>query len=427
MAEELFSRQGGIELQEDVHEIHLHSAETHELDISQEDAQKCLDYERKLQELYLKKPKLGKDAHVKDYIELWSSTKYKEWDKAYHDLRDEYEAFFARITGKEKDKPLPMPKSVIPQKYAAPTSKLANLLPSGIVNSGEREIRVSKNGAKNPVYIVCDIAYRGKDISITGRNAFDYFDRNVLNAITTLCVYGNGLEGFTIPMVYRAMNSMKETEYVSPKALEEVKASIEKMRFTEVSINCDDQARLYGLEIDGNPVIRALKSTYMLKADRTEFEIKYSNGTTAVVKGYVPSELPAIYEHARLFGQVQSVPAALLSIKEVRQGQITDCSIPTNRRRTNIRGELLARVTGMKGNNKLKNNRIALQSYDRDGAHHPGLYEIAGLPEDATGKERKAVRDYAESVLQYWQATGFIKEYSFAKIGKTVSHIEIEL
>ena len=121
-----------------------------------------------------------------------------------------------------------------------------------------------------------------------------------------------------------------------------------------------------------------------------------------------------------------TVPADLLAIKEVDKKGVYNSFVPNTESRIQVKGYLLRRIEGMKGKNALNSNIISLTSYDKDGKHHQGIYEIYGKPEPST-KDATIIRSFISDVLDFWIAEKYIKGYSFMKEGKKFVGVKIDI
>lgn len=319
--------------------------------------------------------------------------------------------------------------SIIPGSYVIPNNKAVRMAVNpayaeALIGDGLGLIVISK-GKKHRgpgVETVLQLTYEGDNVNITGRQPFTSYDRIVYNALSTLFVAGDPSHLVTPAMVWRAMVGASETENPSPQQLGAVTKSIDKMRFMRARIDCSAELAHYGATLDGMPISNGIVDTYLLNASG----VTVSAGGRSVT-AYRITDAPILYTYASKIKQVITVPARLLDVRRVeRDGKTTGPRIATTESRLLIRDHLLNRISGMKGDNKLENRVIALNSYDRNGQRHIGLYEAAGYKEPAK-IEAKRVREYAAQVLTYWAAIGWIKGHSMKRTGREITGIEIKL
>lgn len=318
---------------------------------------------------------------------------------------------------------LPMLQSVIPQQHLIPNNKLTNALSADIIGAGRVAINVSKPKAKQPVDIICNLNYEGEKVKLTGRQSFTEYDRNVYNAVTSLFVFGDQSHIVTPAMVYRAMTGMNETENPSPQQIGAVTRSLDKIRFIRAVVDCTEEFKQRRIALNEEYVTNGVIDTYLLNASAVQIQ---AGGRS--VRAYKIEKTPVLYAYSSALKQVYTVPAALLDVKTVdsKTGKATANRICNTESRIQVKGYLLRRIEGMKGKNALKNDVISLQSYDRGGKHHAGLYEIAG-DSAPSRKDAKRIRDYAEDVLKFWRAEKYICGYCFTKSGQQTTGIKIML
>lgn len=349
---------------------------------------------------------------------------FVEKNRKYLDI---YESVFAEKKAKKQKadllRALPKLQSIAPKMHTIPNSRLVNTLPDGIIGTGTRKVNVSSKKGKKDIDILCNLSYEGDDLKLSGRQPFTEYDRNVYNAVSSLYVYGDASHIVTPATVYRTMTGMTATEDPSAQQIGAVTKSLDKMRFIRATVDCTAQLQERGLALDGESVTEGKIDTYLLNAS----VIQVQAGGHAV-KAYLIDRTPVLYSYSKMLKEVLTIPSYLLDIKVVDQhGKITDSRISNSESRIQVKGYLIRRIEGMKGHNSLKSRTISMQSYEKDGKHHKGLYEIAGCDAAAPRKAQKAVRDYAEDVLNYWKASGYIKDYFFTKNGRTITGIEIRL
>lgn len=315
-------------------------------------------------------------------------------------------------------------QSTIVDKHIIPNNKLTNHMANQVEKPGSFKLSVSAAAKRStPMKVICSLAYENENLKISGRHPFTEYDRNVYNALVSLYVCGDKSHIVTPQTVYRAMVGMSDTEKLGKQQIETVTESLDKMRFTRTMINCTDEISrrqaARGRKFSGMGMI----DTYLLDATVVHVEA----GGQAV-RAYRINSAPVLYQYSSLLNEVLTVPSSLLNIRAVDEnGSITDNRVSNTEGRIQIKGYLLRRIEGMKGKNSLKSNTISLEGYDKDDVHHKGLYEIAGLTDGASRKMLKSARDYAEQVLGYWKAVGYIKGFSFVVAKRTITGIQINV
>lgn len=320
------------------------------------------------------------------------------------------EAFIAKENPTDAQEIFERLTSVLPEKYVVPNNKLANTLTRGIIDIGRITLEESRKGAKKLIETTCILTYEGDNVTLSGRQPFTEYDRNVYNAVSSLYVYGDQSHVVTPAMVYRAMTGLTGSEKPTAGQLAAVTRSLDKMRFIRARIDCTAELQARRITLNSQQINGGEIDTYLLTADAIKVQ---AGGQT--VKAYRIIKTPILYEYAAAVKQVLTLPASMLDVKEIdSNGVVTTRSLPNTESRILIKGYLIRRIEGMKGKNGLRNPVIALYDYQKDGETHQGLYSIAGNS-DPTRTEASRIRDDAEKMLAYWQATGSIKGFEAQK------------
>lgn len=341
----------------------------------------------------------------------------KNTNRAAVDIIAQYLAErYLQIDPIEKEQPsIPIIHCITPTRYIIPNNKITNALSAGHISFSDNIedfflVCVSKSKAKKEIISSIMVSYEGENVQIKGRRPFTEYDRNVYNAIVSLYTQGDPQHIMSPAMIYRAMTGLPDNSNPSPKQIAAVIKSIDKMRFIRVLIDCTEELKQRKVQIDGVPVVNGMLDTYLLNADGAQFS---AGGHT--IDGYRINQPPVLYEYSRAVNQILSVPADLLAI---------DAS--NTESRISVKGYLLRRIEGMKGKNALNSRNILFDSYEKDGKHHPGIYEIAGKPEPSP-KDAASIRSFVSSALESWKKREYIKDYSLVKEGKKIVSVKIDI
>lgn len=332
-------------------------------------------------------------------------------------------------------------QAIVPTDHVIANHKLVNGLTRAPEAITEIIMEVSKKGAKNKVTSSCLLIYEGDNITYRGRQPFTEFDRNVYNAIVSLYVAGN--RDVTGAMIWRTANGKSDNEKPTSGQLASITRSIDKMRFIRAVIDCGDEFKMHRItDADGNPVTGGFDDNLL---HMRRVWLNTGKGGKQRVSAYRIIAVPVLYEYSRAFNQVLTIPQSLLDVKKLdANGRPTTHSLAYTDQRFLVRGYLLRRIEGMKGDNGLNNRHIAFMDYERDGQTHAGLYTRAGKPElsqpapanltDAEKTKRKDdaryIRADASAMLDYWTATGYIAgyaEYKDPKQRNAIAGYEIAL
>lgn len=313
---------------------------------------------------------------------------------------------------------LPTFRSIRPRNSIRANNKLANLLPTISEDTFSLQAFNSKKKANITTNVMLE--YEGDGVSITGKK-ISRFDRLVCDSIASLYACGN--RTMTSDTIARAVNGNTNP---SPKLIADVSRSVDKMRFTRVTIDCKKELSEFAISpeaLDGLPVLSDVIDTYMLKVDKRE-----TATSNKIVTAFFFNEPPILYSYASLTKEIITVPSHLLLIKDEHGKAYTSDTFLL------VREHLLRRVAGIKSKNKLNNDSISLFSYSKNGRWHAGLYEAAecgisepkDISDGATKKTASRIREHAKKILTYWKAEGYITDFVFEKKGQAFSSIRIK-
>lgn len=283
--------------------------------------------------------------------------------------------------------------SIIPSKYIIPNNKLANNLTKGIVGEYESIDVVVSGNRRKEITTKVSLNYDDTNIKIYDKNKrFTPYDRSVHNAICSLYEAGN--INFTPEQIYRCMNGLNDSQYVSPQAIGSITRSLDKSRRILTTIDYTDEAKAYGKSLKG-----CIIEDYILSAKKIMLEA----GGHKVV-GYKLNSKPILYEYAQVTGQVLTVPSKILNTKDVLNST-KDVII--------IREYLIRRVEVMKSSDKQSNNVLLERIYEELGLINPSK------------KKALNIRQSIDSILEYWKDEKYIKNFKFYKEGRAFKGISI--
>lgn len=335
-------------------------------------------------------------------------------------------------------------KNGIPEKHLIPNGTVANDMTSRTRNKGNRGKRLpvdageilkkaaegKKKGEKIESYYIMDY---DNENALSALPLTEY-DRAVADTVTSL--YDSGITVATTATIYRAMVHDTNSEKPSPKNLEAVKRSLEKMEGIKVSINFREQIINRDLPLtskersDGdNGINEGRIRGRLLAMDETWIK---AGGKT--VDAYCFLRRPIMYEYSAYIGQVISVSSEVLEIRDKNGDKVTN-----NERRIAVRSYLLRRICIMKGKSgKSVSRRILYETIfeeacrkDTDGneaiveVDEKGNVVKAPGDKGLTKRERELVREYVIQVLEHWKSISFIKDYKVVERGKEKRGVEI--
>lgn len=319
--------------------------------------------------------------------EFFGSGKFKQL------LKEELAKYKNGILSEQQEQMTEVLKSIIPKNYYITNNKLSNEIVKDFLNNGEIQLSIIKPDKKGEILTYNSLTYEGDNISITGRQEFTAYDRAIHNTVGTLKEYGNDV--ITPQMVYRTLNGMTETEYVSPQSINRVRKSIDKSRFMRLRVKFQDEANIRNMGIE-----KAFIDSNLLYAEEC---------TTLAGGKELPAirilEAPALYKYAQLTKQIISVPLSLLDTREATRN--TEEMIP-------IKEYLIRRIEIMKYEKKMSNKIL----YDT-------LFDESGVA-ITSPVQRNRYRKYITGILSLWRNRDkYIKNFKEYKDGKNFKGIEI--
>ncbi len=286
-------------------------------------------------------------------------------------------------------------RSIIPKDIFITNSRVANELRHLSPNE-EHKLTVGRRGSQL-VEITTTINFNDKNIQFSGNSSITAYDKIVHDAVCSL--YSAGNDTFTPEMVYRAMNGMIESEFVSSNSVKMIVDSLEKLRLTDISIDYTGQVRMINPD-NAFDTARVSGSMLMMR--------KVTVSTGGVTKwAYQLVSSPIVYEYSKLVKQIIPIRLELLNTKETTRS--TDTVII-------IRQYILQRVELMK--NKKNNMNSRLIAYD-------SIYELLNTPDDR--KLRATIRSQTERLLDNYVGKEYIAGYEVVRRGRAITGVLIHL
>jgi len=328
------------------------------------------------------------DEFVKMLEEFQSAT----GDKVAENLKAAFEEKFFNSEKYPDASEIEFLRSILPDNFYISNNKLANEMIKDFVNKGNRELVVMKTPKMGEVVTYNSLTYEGENISITGRHEFTAYDRTVHNAVCSLFVAGNDV--ISPSMVYRTMNGMSESEYISPQAIKTITNSLDKSRFMRLKINFTKEAQARNLNIE-----EAEKEDYLLNA--TKVKVK-SGGIT--LEAYKINKIPMLYQYAQHTKQILSVPLKLLDTKKATRN--TEEIIP-------IKEYLVRRIEIMKYTKGMSNKILYETIFEEVGIENPSRDKSFDL--------RKGIK----AILELWKNEKYIKDFEEYKEKNSFKGIKI--
>lgn len=284
-------------------------------------------------------------------------------------------------------------QSITPDKYMIPNTRLTNKMANGGIKKGNYDLVVSGQKKEEVITLVA-LSYDDKNIKIYNKEErFTPFHRAVYNAICS--IYEAGNTHFTAKQVYRCMNGLDDSQYVSDVAEERITQYIDENRSIYAKIDYTQEAknRKKGTS-------RFILDDYILSIKGVTLE---AGGHE--VKGYVINSKPILYEYAQISRQVITVPNKLL---------YTSQHLNTTPEVTIMKEYFIREIEWMKRPRSSRNNKVTFNK----------IYEEIGL-ENPPKKKAQKIRDNSTKILDSYIKDDYIKNYRLYKEGRSFKGIEI--
>lgn len=289
--------------------------------------------------------------------------------------------------------------SVIPKESFILNDKVNKLLPIIDVDGQEQPLIVSGKKAKKELTTTILLSYAGDNLELKGGKSWTAYDRAVHNAVISLWEAGNTY--FTPEMVYRAMNGITADDYISPTAVADVEASIEKSRVIKAVIKCSDVSAAYKKKNT------ATLDAFLLEVRKATVK---AGGTTKAAYCFISQAKPILYEYSQISGEILAFSPKLLQTKKA-VNSTADVIV--------IREYLIRRIEEMKSPRKTayrQNHKIK----------YAAIYSLLSK-EELTKDKQKKTKSHIEKLLKYYVGTKYIKGYEEYTIGRRKEGVIIDV
>lgn len=277
--------------------------------------------------------------------------------------------------------------------------KVNKLLPIIDVDGQEQPLIVSGKKAKKELTTTILLSYAGDNLELKGGKSWTAYDRAVHNAVISLWEAGNTY--FTPEMVYRAMNGITADDYISPTAVADVEASIEKSRVIKAVIKCSDVSAAYKKKNT------ATLDAFLLEVRKATVK---AGGTTKAAYCFISQAKPILYEYSQISGEILAFSPKLLQTKKA-VNSTADVIV--------IREYLIRRIEEMKSPRKTayrQNHKIK----------YAAIYSLLSK-EELTKDKQKKTKSHIEKLLKYYVGTKYIKGYEEYTIGRRKEGVIIDV
>ena len=356
--------------------------------------------DKKIKDLEDELGKLVAPEKYEEFVKMLEELQSATGEKVAENLKAAFEEKFFNYSEKYPDaSEIELLRSIIPKKHIKPNNKLANKITKDVVDEGEFNLIVSSDKARKEVYTKVMLSYDNENIQLSGQKYTPY-DREVYDGVVTLYAAGNNI--VTPTMVYRAMNGLTESEYISPQALEAVTKSLDKSRRIYTIIDYTDEAKMYNKKVE-----KTTYEGYLLAAEKIKVKINGKEHEAYQILS------PILYKYAQISGQIISVPIKYLQTKDAVRS--TDEVIV-------VRGYLLRQIEWLRNTKTNRSDNITYQSIYEE-------LEVSKIVLDQKAYENKTakIRSNVKAILEEWKEQGYIINYAEYKERNRLIGIKIML
>lgn len=307
-------------------------------------------------------------------------------------------------------------QSLVPQKHTMPNNALMNALQQKpAINAGAFDLTVSnERGRRKEITAYTMVSYEpaGTDITITDTKLSEY-ERQVSDAVVSLWIEAQrqgAQAAFTTDTIYRAMPGGGDK--ASPQQRGAITKAMEKFRQLKITIDATEEMRRRGI-IGSNEVFTM--DDYYLSVKRAQRKTKTGGKT---VNAYLLNSEPMILTYCNMTNQLLTVDAKYIEVRKVKNGKPDTELVSMTAGRQAMTGYMLRRIAVMKRDKK---NKIQQQS-------NVILFDTLFSETGTATTDRKQTglnRNFCYDVLDYWKATGYIKDYKQQTKGRSITGIEI--
>ena len=277
-----------------------------------------------------------------------------------------------------------------------------------IENENKFEVGVAKKWYKSHKEEVCAIVdiVKEKKLSLSNPDV-NQFDLAVMDSVYTLAV--SGIMRFTPEDVARIMSGNLEQD-ITPKKVQEIKESIEKLSFIRLTIDYTDEMIARGEVKPGKRTFEL--ESYMVPVRK--IEVKSRNNQTKLT-GYQLLEMPILYQYAEKTHQIAGVPLEILNTPSI--SDTNDVIV--------IKRALIRRIEAIKNpRNNVVSESIVYERVDHTTGQITGFFAKLGFFEEnyktaAQWKKKKSVlHNTVIKILTDFKEKNYINGYEVIKEGK---------
>lgn len=315
---------------------------------------------------------------------------------------------------------LPMLQALTAASHVMVNNPLMNALQQKpVINAGAFDLVVSNAAGRRPettAYTMVTYDPGDTGVTLTDPHLTEY-ERQVSDAVISLWEEAAKRKTdavFTPDMVFRAMPGGSDKPSAQQRGA--IVRTIEKLRRLHITLDATEEMLKRGAIKPGE----TWKIDDFYLAVRRIENVKVKGGGRQANYAYLVTMEPIILTYSNITNQLLTVPAKYTAIEKVKRGNPSGELLPMTADRQAMTGYLLRRIAIMKRDRKNKHpHQSTTILFDT-------LFAETGT---ATGDRKQTMlnRNFCFEVLDYWKATGYIKDYTRQQKGRSITGIEIIL
>lgn len=315
---------------------------------------------------------------------------------------------------------LPMITALTASSHVMVNNPLMNALQQKpAINAGAFDLVVANaNGRRKEITAYAMVTYDPGDTGVTMTDPhLTEYERQVSDAVISLWAEAakrNAEAIFTPDMIFRAMPGGSDKPSAQQRGA--IVRTIEKLRRLHITLDATEEMIKRGV-IPPGETWRI--DDFYLSVRRIE-NVKVKGGGRQANYAYLVTMEPIILTYSNLTNQLLTVPAKYIAIEKVKRGKPSGELLPMTADRQAMTGYLLRRIAVMKHDRKNKH------PHQSNAILFDTLFTETGQQTDNREINRRN-REFCFDVLDYWKATGYIKDYTRQQKGRSITGIEIIL
>ena len=290
---------------------------------------------------------------------------------------------------------------------------------SETINAGAFDLTVANpKGKRKEITAYTMINYEPDDPSEVTAKKLSEYERQVADAVISLYLEAkknNQNPLITPDMIYRAMPGGGEK--AGPQQRQAIINAVERLRRMHVYINATEEMQKRGLTTK-NGHRHIFDANFLQMTRYTDIPVK--NGGQDVAIAYHIDAEPIMYTYSSTTKQLLTVKADVLDVRRVKNGIAQVQVLRMDQDGQAMAGYMMRRIEIMRHDAQKKTRTQS------DIIRFDTLFTVTGQATDNREMNRRN-REFCFEVLDYWKATGHIKDYERQTKGRSITGVKIIL